>query len=43
MISVCTGAKGLSSIATATNSSDPPKIVRLISMGYQKLKPDTFI
>lgn len=26
-----------------TVDSEPPKIVRLISIGYQKLKPETFI
>ena len=43
MMSTCKGANELVSMVTATNSKDPPKIKKLISIGYQKLNPATFI
>ncbi len=43
MTKACSGANGLRSIETATNSSEPPKMTELIMSGYQKPKPETFI
>ena len=37
------GAKGLRSSAVAINSSEPPKMIALIAIGYQNEKPDTFV
>lgn len=43
MIKVCSGAKGASSMDTATNSRLPPKMVIAIKNGYQKENPSLCI
>lgn len=43
ILTVLITALGIFLLSTATNSTDPAKIMKLISIGYQKLKPETFI
>ena len=37
------GANGLRRRAVAMNSSEPPKMIAVIAIGYQNEKPETFV